>query len=93
MCNRGASTARDCARSLRRRSSAKSKEATDSSAMMTQQSMALGGGGLGAVQVILASADSSLKAGIEHSLKTRIDSVVYYASVYDTVRRCGGWIL
>ena len=47
----------------------------------------------GRVQVILASADSSLKAGIEHSLKTRIDSVVYYASVYDTVRRCGGWIL
>ena len=39
------------------------------------------------MQVILASADSSLKAGIVRSLKTRIDRIVHYASVYDAVMR------
>ncbi len=38
-------------------------------------------------QVILASADSSLKAGMLHTLKARIDSIVHYTSVYDSVMR------
>ena len=38
-------------------------------------------------QVILASADSSLKAGILRTLKARIDRIVHYSSVYDAVMR------
>ncbi len=39
------------------------------------------------VQVILASADSSLKAWIMRTLKARIDRIVHYSSVYDAVMR------
>ena len=39
------------------------------------------------MQVILASADSSLKAGILRTLKARIDRIVHYTSVYDAVMR------
>ncbi len=35
--------------------------------------------------MILASADSSLKPGIMHILKARIDRIVHYSSVYDAV--------
>ena len=38
-------------------------------------------------QVILASADSSLKAGLLRTLKARIDRIVHYSSVYDAVMR------
>ncbi len=40
-------------------------------------------------QVILASADSPLKAGMLRILKARIDSdgIVHYSSVYDAVMR------
>ncbi len=38
-------------------------------------------------QVILASADSSLKAGMLRTLKARIDRIVHYTSVYDAVMR------
>jgi hypothetical protein len=38
-------------------------------------------------QVILASADSSLKAGMLRTLKARIDRIVHYSSVYDAVMR------
>ena len=38
-------------------------------------------------QVILASADSSLKAGLLRTLKARIDRIVHYTSVYDAVMR------
>ena len=38
-------------------------------------------------QVILASADSSLKAGMLRTLKARIDRFVHYTSVYDAVMR------
>ena len=48
-------------------------------------------GGWGELQVILASSDSSLKAGIVRSLclKMRIDRIVtvHYASFYDAVMR------
>jgi hypothetical protein len=37
--------------------------------------------------VILASADSSLKAGMLRTLKARIDRIVHYTSVYDAVMR------
>ncbi len=36
-------------------------------------------------QVILASADSALKAGMLRTLKVRIDRIVHYSSVYDAV--------
>ena len=39
------------------------------------------------MQVLLACADSSLKAGILRSLRGRIDRIVHYASVYDKVMR------
>ena len=38
-------------------------------------------------QVILASADSSLKAGMLRTLKARIDRIVHYTAVYDAVMR------
>jgi hypothetical protein len=38
-------------------------------------------------QVILASADSSLKAGMLRTLKARIDRIVHYSSVYDAAVR------
>ena len=38
-------------------------------------------------QVILASADSSLKAGMLRTLKARIDRIVHYSSVYDAAMR------
>ncbi len=38
-------------------------------------------------QVILASADSSLKAGMLRTLKARIDRIVHYSSVYDADMR------
>jgi hypothetical protein len=38
-------------------------------------------------QMILASADSSLKAGMLRTLKDCIDRIVHYASVYDAVMR------
>ena len=37
--------------------------------------------------MILASADSSLKAGMLRTLKARIDRIVHYSSVYDAVMR------
>ena len=37
--------------------------------------------------MILASADSSLKAGLLRTLKARIDRIVHYSSVYDAVMR------
>ena len=37
--------------------------------------------------MILASADSSLKAGLLRTLKARIDRIVHYPSVYDAVMR------
>jgi hypothetical protein len=39
------------------------------------------------VQVILASTDSSLKAGMLRILKARIDHIVHYSSVYDAAMR------
>jgi hypothetical protein len=38
-------------------------------------------------QEILASADSSLKAGMLRTLKARIDRIVHYSSVYDAAMR------
>ncbi len=38
-------------------------------------------------QVILASADSSLKAGMLRTLKASIDSIVHHSSVYDAAMR------
>ncbi len=38
-------------------------------------------------RAILASADSSLKAGMLRTLKARIDCIVHYTSVYDAVMR------
>jgi hypothetical protein len=38
-------------------------------------------------QVILASADSCLKAGMLRTHKARIDCIVHYTSVYDAVMR------
>ncbi len=37
--------------------------------------------------MILASADSSLKAGMLRTLKARIDRIVHYSSVYDAAMR------
>ena len=38
-------------------------------------------------QVILASADSSLRSGMLLTLKARIDRIVHYSSVYDAAMR------
>ncbi len=38
-------------------------------------------------QVILASADSSLKAGMLHTLRACINCIIHYSSVYDAVMR------
>ncbi len=37
--------------------------------------------------MILASTDSSLKAGMLRTLKARIDLIVHYSSVYDAAMR------
>ncbi len=37
--------------------------------------------------MILASADSSLKAGMLRTLKARVDRIVHYSSVYDAAMR------